>query len=192
MRCNPGNAIRNVKAAGDKLLSAAEVKFCQAFFETGHAGESYRKAFPEITAADTMACRLLREKRIRLFLRELQDEAAAVAKTTIPKIVRAAEQSAFGSRVLCFDDDGKMLPPKQWPLWLQVEIVGFEVNERMNPVTGETITTYKVKLSKASEARDLLAKWLGMLNQPVPEGKEPERSVFVQLPMKEPIPEDVM
>jgi len=186
--------VKKYKTQRQEILTAAEVRFCHDVFSGMTARAACKKNFPHLAESsfETVPSRLMAEQRVREFIRELQDQATSVARVTVEKLVRAAEQSGWGSRVLIFDDDGHMLPPKQWPEWLQIEVQGLEVTERTDRETGEKITTYKVKFSKASEARDMLAKWLGMLDKDKDKDAGQTQTAVVTLPAKEPIPEDVL
>jgi hypothetical protein len=186
--------VKKHKTQRQEILTAAEIRFCQYVFSGMSGMAACAKAFPHYTESslETVPGRLLREDRIRDYIRALQDQATSVARVTVEKLVRSAEQSGWGSRVLIFDDDGHMLPPKQWPEWLQIEVQGLEVTERTDRETGEKITTYKMKFSKASEARDMLAKWLGMLDKDKDKDAGQTQAAIVQMPAKELIPEDVL
>lgn len=161
------------------ILSAMEVRFCRLWVELGNATEAAEragfKANNRVTLA-TLACKLLRKVQIRTTIRRMQQEAADAEQVTVNRLAQSLSREAFADRTGIFDDKGRVKPPKDWPEELRSIIAGVDVDEETetftHPLTGvkSTVTTakYKVRFSRGTEAKKVLAQWRGMIGQDLP------------------------
>jgi len=155
-------------------LSLREIRFCQLYAETENATQSYVDAgFSHgRPTAGQLAFRLLKKVQIREHIQDLRDAACESAKITTAKIARSLSQQAFTDRRAVFDTQGRMKPPHQWPKELAACIAGIEVDNleewKVDTESGgrkKAIVGYrwKVKFERSTEAKKILAQWLGMI-----------------------------
>ncbi len=108
----------------------------------------------------------------------MQSEAADAEQITVHRLARSLGQQAFAKRTQIFDSNGRVKPPDRWPEELQAIVTGFDVDETTQvtfsiDANGETVkvetvtVTYKVKFERSTEAKKLLAQWLGMVGSEV-------------------------
>ncbi len=164
-------------------LSVQDVRFCQFYAESGNASDAYRKAgYANSGSSDSAvghaAWDKLRKAKIRDYVRELRQQSADVAGITVGRLARSLGRQAFSDRTAIYDKTGRVKSPTNWPDELRAIIAGFEVKEETettfsvdangDTVKVETVTvTYKVKFERSTEAKKLLAQWLGMVGSEV-------------------------
>lgn len=154
-------------------LSAREIRFCQLWVETGNATRSYIDAgLPHSSehVARTMAFRKLRNVDIRTYIRELQKKAADSAQVTADELAHGFRRAELADVRKLVGPDGNMVPLQDLPDEIALAIQGIEVEsvfewegrgeDRQRVEVGKK---YKIKLENKTEARKILAQWLGML-----------------------------
>lgn len=156
-------------------LSAHDIKFCQYYAEHGNRSgtAAYKQAgYPNSTSSDSAVGRaawfLVRKHKIRLYIREIRQQAADAASVTTDLLAQGFKRVGFADRRGVFGPDGRMLPPAQWPDELGSIIAGIEVEDidGVDPNTGEKVVVgrrWKVKFERSMEARKVLAQWKGMI-----------------------------
>lgn len=158
-------------------LSAREIRFAQLFLEYGRRGQAraYLEAgFPPRdtqNATEAAACRLVRKRQVRAYVRDLQDAAAEAAMVTVEEIARGLRRIAAADRGRLFDRFGRLRPVAQWPADVAATVEAVEVEEVYEPVPGQPgkrqLRGYvrKVKTARRLEAWRLLAQWRRMVGE---------------------------
>lgn len=153
-------------------LSAREIRFAQLLMEYGKRGtaRAYTEAgFPARdtrNATEAAACRIVRKRQFREYLRHLQTVAATTAELTVEEIAAAVANIARADRRKLYDARGRVLRPHEWPedVAAAVEAVEsdeiFERTDRGRELVGYT---RKVKTASRLAAWVKLMEWRGML-----------------------------
>lgn len=142
-------------------LSFNDIRFCQLYAATGEAAKSYHECghkSANLNSAGVSAHRLLRNVKIREYIRLLRQQAADAARVTVDELAVGFCQVAYADRTGILNDDGTVRPPSQWPAELKSLITGVEVIPQ-----DDGTNRYKVKFERSMEARKVLAQWRGMI-----------------------------
>jgi phage terminase small subunit len=156
-------------------LCAREVRFCQLYVEHGNATRAYAEAgFPhkDGRSAAVLAFKRLRKVKVREFVRGLQHAAADVAQATVEELAQGFRRVATADVTVIFAREGEVFPPSGWPKDFVSAVTSIEVEEvfETRSVRGKRRkvragTRWKVKLENKTEARKVLAQWLGMVGK---------------------------
>jgi phage terminase small subunit len=174
-------------------LTVKQIKFCQLWVETGNALRSYIEAglpAKNDNTAGNLSFTLLKNTKVREYIRELQRVAADAARITVERIAAGMANIATADRRKLFDKRGRILPPDQWPDDVADTIEGIESEEIFENVsedeTGKKIKrrkelkgyARKVKTASRMQAWAKLAEWKRMLGT---DKTEPEKGKAEQL-----------
>jgi hypothetical protein len=162
----PKKKRRKLKHKTEKpLLSVQDVRFCQKIVtENLSTYEAYRQAgYPEKptrNATDTAAFRLVRNRKIREYIRHLQNVAAKAAQITVEEIAAGiANIIKFDVRKI-IDKNNNVLPAHKWPDHIAAAIESIEWGEV--GTMRKRIVVKKVKTSSKLAAYAKLAEWKRM------------------------------
>jgi hypothetical protein len=156
-------------------LSAREIAFAQLVFQYGVRGKAraYVEAgFPPKgtpNATEAAACRIVRKRQFREYVRHLEATAAEAATVTVQEIVVGVLCIARADRRKLFDKRGVLLPPDQIPDDVAAAIEGVESEDLYEPVPGERGKKRlkghlrKIKTGNRLAAWRTLAEWKRML-----------------------------
>jgi phage terminase small subunit len=177
-------------------LTVKQIKFCQLWVETGNALRSYIDAglpAKNNNTAGNLSFTLLKNPKVREYIRELQSIAADAAKMTVERIAAGMAKIATADRRKLYDKKGRILPPDQWPDDVADTIEGIESEEVFenvadtDPETGKKVRkrkelvgyTRKVKTASRMQAWAKLAEWKRMTggDKTEPEKGKDERIV---------------
>lgn len=183
----PAKKTRNRR---ERELSARELRFAMAYFETGNATEAYRAAgYPERPdhSTWTLAWRVLRNVKVREYIRELRQEALDANRITCNKIIQTLGFIAFADRLGMLDDRGSLLPKSEWPKDVRACLEGIEVEELFETVSEpgsprrkeRTGHLRKVRTAKRTEALKLLMAHKGMLGSNGEANKPPPAPLVI-------------
>jgi phage terminase small subunit len=170
----PGMAAKKAKRRKPKHrtdgppLSVRDIRFCQKIVcEDTSVYEAYLAAgFPPKVnrhATDMAAFRLVRNREIREYIRELQHYAMEAAKTTIDELAadfRAIKEADLTQLV---GKNGEYLHPHKWPKKLAKTIESIELGEV--GVVRKRLIVKKVKVTSKMAALSKLAEWKRMTGQ---------------------------
>lgn len=160
-------------SAAKSPLTTQEVRFCRLYAESGNATQAAEDAGYVSTDRVALAQRakyLLKKPQISECVARMRREAADAEQVTVNRLAQSLGRQAFADRTRIFDADGRMTRPDRWPEELRSIVAGFEVEEETetvtDPASGHQVvrvtTTYKVKFERSSDAKRILASWLGM------------------------------
>ncbi len=177
-------------------LTASEVRFCELFARgSDNSTQAYIDAgFPcklspsgEVDRGNTRARAwiLLRKVDIQRRIRAFRGHATEAAGITTDLLAASLKHEAFFPRRSVFHKrTGRVLPPSKWPPEVDAFITGFDVKETTkivrDPDTGRavmdpktmraeraTVVEYKIRFTAPTEAKRVLAQWLGMIGDRV-------------------------
>jgi phage terminase small subunit len=84
-----------------EALTPKQERFCLSYIETGNASEAYRRAYDAKNMKDeavhVKACELLKNGKVAVRVKQIQDEAAKRAEVTIDKVVRELALIGFSN-----------------------------------------------------------------------------------------------
>ncbi len=153
-------------------LTAKEIKFCRAYFQTNKQAECFVDAglarHGQTSAAiHVAASSLVRRPKIRAFLARLARRALAASNISVDELA-IGFASAINANVLdLFGPDGSMKPPDQWPISVSRHVQSREVRE-IYEGRGEARRAvgreWKIRLENKTECRRILATWRKMLS----------------------------
>ncbi|HEX4843174.1 MAG TPA: terminase small subunit [Limnobacter sp.] len=153
------------------MLSEVHEKFAQLLAAGYGQTEAYREVFkrnnkPEVARVE--AHRLAKRPEIRARVIELRTAAQEKAKNefAIDRVAILRELFALATVDLrkAYDDNGALLPPKEWPEELARAIAGVETMEEFDRVGDERVFvgyTRKIKLFDKGKALDMAMRHLG-------------------------------
>lgn len=175
-------------------LSAQEVKFCelfargsesstQAYIDAGFPCKQLPTGEPDRENTRQRAWDLFRKPDIGRQIRKFRRRAAAAVEVNTDMVAESLKHEAFTPRRSIFDPKtGRVLPPSKWPPEMDHFIAGFDVKEttklardkngkvkldRRNRPERETVVEYKIRFNVSTEAKRLLAQWLGMIGDKI-------------------------
>lgn len=171
-----GESARRRHKTDPPPLSAHQIRFCQLYAEAGNATRSYIDAgLPHANNNDAgvRAFHLLRNPKIRRYVRQIQGDAAEAAGASAEYIARGFKRAVDADVTRLFGPDGEMLPPSQWPEDIRLCITRVEVEELTERVDDPDRpgrkkkvavgAKWKVWLENKTECRKVLAQWRRML-----------------------------
>lgn len=145
----------------DAGLTAAQYEFCLAYLRNGfNATAAVRDAYPDVTsdaAARAMGSENLTKPNIRAFLApKMIEHWKSLQMDGEEALARVALDARADLRAL-YNQDGKPLPPHQWPDDLANSIEAVDLKED---------GTYKVKLTSKGQARRTILEQTGKIKNP--------------------------
>lgn len=149
-------------------LSARDIRFCQKIVcDDTSVYEAYLAAGfppkPNRNATDVAAFRLVRNRKIRDYIRELQDYAAEAAKVTIEELAADWRAIKNADMTQLVGKNGEYLHPHKWPKKLAKTIESIELGEV--GIIRKRMIVKKVKLTSKAAAIAKLAEWKKMIGQ---------------------------
>lgn len=161
-------------------MSMREMRFAAAFAEEDNATKAYLKAGYDVDGESGSEIRRLasalsaRPDIVRL-VDQMKREALAANRVTVNRIAANLSHQAFGDRSPVYDEKGNSVPPHKLPRKLRSLIRGVK-RERMEetrtvPAKGNQPARiekvrwweYTYIFADAFEARQILARWRGMI-----------------------------
>lgn len=172
---------RKKKTAAVPELTTRQIHFCSHYALNGNATQALIDAgipHSNRVSAATAAWKLLRNGQIRDQIRTFRRQSAYAARVRVDKLAMTLDQEAHADRTAIFDGKGNVKPPHLWPADVKAAIAGYEVDVKEKPARDaagnsmydtagnpvmETERTYKVRFVAPTEAKRILAQWLGMI-----------------------------
>ncbi len=176
-------------------LSVRHIRFCeyvatgrsatQSFLDAGFRCPATPSGGPNRASAGKRAWELLKKPEIRRQIRTFRDHATEAAGITTDLVATSLKHEAlFPRRGIFHPNTGRVLPPSQWPPEVDAFVTGFDVKEttrlvrhattnrpvidpRTKKVEVVTIVEYKIRFTAPTEAKRILAQWLGMIGDKV-------------------------
>jgi len=142
-------------------LTIKQERYCQEFVRTGNMSEAYRRAYDaESCSAQVVAneaSKLFKNPEVMARVVELQDGAAERAEIDASYVLRRLREIDEMDCLDILDDDGNLLPVRDWPkVWRQF-IGGFELVQ-----TDEYTALKKIKWPDKVKNLELLGKHLNV------------------------------
>lgn len=115
-----------------KLLTELEERFCLKYFENG--GTGYRAVLDAgykqtEKAAATTSTRLLKKAEIQARLKELRLAQQKRVEVNADDILRELNRLGYSDLRRLLDDNGAVLPPKEWPDDIARAVASIKVRE---------------------------------------------------------------
>jgi phage terminase small subunit len=132
------NSVKS-KPACDRPLTQQQEAFCQELvLNGGHQSDAYRKAYPKSlkwkdNAVNTQASILCANGKIQVRVSELKAKVAQIAEKKFEidaeYVLRRHHEIDVMDVADILDDDGDILPIRQWPKVWRQSISGIEISE---------------------------------------------------------------
>jgi len=159
--------------------------FCLEWVKSENASDAYRLAYNaegmSPAAINVAACRLLKNAKVALRIKELTARASAILERkfdiTVERIGQELAKLAFFNPADLFDENGDMIQPCDLPKEVAAALHQVEVFEEFGvTATGKALIGYtkKVKWHDKKAAPEVLARWKGMLIERRETGKPGE------------------
>jgi len=153
-----------------KKLTVKLEAFCEELARTDNQSAAYRFMLPDTKALDTSiwtrAWNLAKRPEVKRRVAELKAINREVAekeyRKTEGQVIQEIARLAFNDPRNCFDNDGNLLPIKDWPVEVAATISSIKVVEKR---AGDDVTTEvkEIKFWDKGKQIELAAKHLGML-----------------------------
>lgn len=150
--------------AEEKVLTAKEEAFCQAYLIDLNGAKAARTAGYSPDSAKEIACENLTKPHIRKRIEELRTETGIAFNVTRERIAQELARIAFGDTRNLFNVDGSLKSPSEWDDDTAAVIAGVEVDELFEGSGKEREMigyTKKIKQWEKTKALAQLAQLMG-------------------------------
>lgn len=143
-------------------LNAQQLRFVQEYLIDLNATQAATRAGYSARTAHSQGQRLLKHVEVQKAIAEAQYKRAHKTETDAAFVLKRLADEVSADIADLYDDAGRMLPVKQWPLiWRQGLVSGIKVAEEDGD-DGVKVTIREVKLSDRIKRLELLGKHISV------------------------------
>lgn len=143
-------------------LTPRQERFCEEYVVDLNGMQAAIRAGYAVNSANEQASRLLTNANIRDYIEELQTGRRKVREIRADRILDTLETIAYGDVSAFFDDDGELLPRKDWPEGAHLLVAGIEF-KTVQLGEGAVEHIAKIKLVDRLKALNMLAQHKALL-----------------------------
>lgn len=140
-------------------LTEKQKIFVAEYIKTKNAKQSAIKAGYSERSADKLGSQLLDKPRVVNAIRQAMDRTQKKIYIAAENVLIELGKIAFADPRKCFNENGDLLPPKEWPDEIASAISEIVVEEIKEPYTGDVLGhVKKIKFWNKNQALDSLGK----------------------------------
>lgn len=147
-------------------LTPRQARFCEEYVVDLNGTQAAIRAGYAESGARSEASRMLTNPNVRDYIEELQSGKRRVREVRADRILDTLEAIAYGDVSAFFDEDGELLPRKEWPEGAHLLVAGIEF-KTVQLGEGAVEHIAKIKLVDRLKALNLLAQHKALLTQKI-------------------------
>ncbi|KRB51795.1 hypothetical protein ASE04_09700 [Rhizobium sp. Root708] len=144
-------------------LNAQQLRFVQEYLLDLNATQAAVRAGYSAKTAHSQGQRLLKHVEVQAAIADAQYKRAKKTETDAAFVLKRLAEEVSADVADLYDDEGRMLPIKQWPLiWRQGLIAGIDIAEETGDDGKTKVTVRKVRMSDRIKRLELLGKHISV------------------------------
>ena len=147
-------------------ITPRQERFCEEYVVDLNGTQAAIRAGYAPVGAASEASKCLRNPNIIEYIEELQTGRRKVREIRADRILNTLETIAYGDVSVFFDEDGELLPRKEWPEGAHLLVAGIEF-KTVQLGEGAVEHIAKIKLVDRLKAMHLLAQHKALLTQKI-------------------------